>query len=272
MEYKIKQNFKITGLLPAIISIIIFVLISILWNQSTGFHVLGSILLFYSLFMLYAFYRTKHFGSLISTLYMISMGLFILSIAQYEILGKHIDFPMVSKVLLVITILLLNWLLYLNFTRKLKWRGREILELAANNVKETKANYTERPLPTGKADLSKQELEAFAKFFEKKLLGLTYKEDTRIVFMPLKYKNEYFALFNPNYNYNNKTWIAFNYNGNVSVNISKDDYLDYKEDLAFDQLCSSLNNVMVDFIELFIDGSKVRIIDKLDNLRINVFT
>ena len=90
--------------------------------------------------------------------------------------------------------------------------------------------------------------------------------------MPLKYKNEYFALFNPNYNYHEKTWVAISYTGNVSVNISKKDYLDYREDLAFDQLCNSLNDVMIDFIELFIDGKEVRIIDKMDNLRVNVFT
>jgi len=175
-------------------------------------------------------------------------------------------------VLLVTTILLFDWLLYLNFKRKLKWRGREILELAAQNITETKSNFTDRPLPTGKVDFSKKELEGFATFFEKKLLGLCYLEDNRLVFMPLKYKNEYFALYNPNYNYHEKTWVAINFKGNISVNISKEDYLDYKEDLAFDQLCNALSDLMVEFIQLYLDDRSVRIIDKLDNLKINVFT
>ena len=272
MKYQQKQNIKIIGLLPAIISVIILIITSILWNPTTGFYVLGGIMLFYSLFIFYVFYRTKHTGTLISTIYMISYGALLLSAAPCITLGKHIDFPTVSKVLLVITILLFDWLLYLNFKRKLKWRGREILELAASNIEETKGTFTERPLPTDTVNFTKNELDAFARFFQKKLLGLSYQEDTRIVFMPLKYKNEFFAIYNPNYNYHEKTWVAINYDGKVSVNISKADYLDYKEDLAFEQLCNSLNDLMLEFIELFNAGRQVRIIDKMDNLRVNVFT
>lgn len=272
MKYKQKQNMKITGLLPAIISVVVLILTSIIWNISMGFFVLGLIMLFYALLIFYAFYRTKHNWTLLSVVYMISYGSVLISIAPHINLHNHIEFPMTSKVLIAITIILFNWLLYLNFKRKLKWRGREILELAAQNVEQTKGSHTDRPLPIGKVNFSKKELEKFAHFFEKKLLGLSYKEDGRIVFMPLKYKNEYFALYNPNYNYQEKTWIAINFNGNVSVNVSKADYLDYKEDLAFNLLCNSLGDVIIDFIELFIDGSEVRIIDKMDNLKINVFT
>ena len=274
MEQKLKQNMKITGLIPAILSIIIFTFTSIIWNITVGFYVLGSVILFYSLLTFVAYYRTLHWGSLLSTIYMISYGSLLLSIAPYIVLGKHLDindFPLTSKLLFATTILLFNWLLYLNIKKKLKWRGGEILELAAQNIEAAAGNFTERPLPTGKSNFSKQELESFSKFFEKKLLGLTYKENTRIVFMPLKYKNEYFALYNPNYNYHEKTWVAINYNGNVSVNISKEDYLDYKEDLAFKQLCNSLSNVIIEFIELFLDGSQVRIIDRMNNLKVSVF-
>jgi hypothetical protein len=263
---------KLTGLLPAIISILIFILSSVIWEISTGFYVLGYIILFYTVLIFYGYLRTKHRGTLISTVYMLIYGALLLSIAPHMMIGIRIDFPLESKVLIVLSIVLFNWLLYLNFTRKLKWRGSEILELAAQNVDDTKGSHTERPLPTGKVNFTKSELEDFAKYFEKNLLGLSYKENDRIIFMPLKYKNEYFALYNPNYNYREKTWIAINFNGNVSVNISKEDYLDYKEDLAFEQLCNSLNDVIIDFIQLYISGREVRIIDKMDKLKINIFT
>jgi hypothetical protein len=272
MYYKQKKKMKFTGLLPAIISVLIFILSSIIWEISTGFYVLGYIILFYSLLIFYAYLRTKNSGTLISAAYMLIYGALLLSIAPHVIIGIKIEFPLEVKVLIVITILLFNWLLYLNFTRKLKWRGREILELAAQNVDDTKGSHTERPLPTGKVSFTKTELEDFAKYFEKNLLGLSYKETDRIIFMPLKYKNEYFALFNPNYNYREKTWVSINFNGNVSVNISKEYYLDYKEDLAFEQLCNSLNDVIIDFIKLFLSGSEVRIIDKMDTLKVNIFT
>ncbi len=231
-------------------------------------------MLFYAILMLYGYNRTKHWGSLLSTVYMMVYGSLLLSIAPDVSLGSRrpIHFTTESIVLLILTILFFNCLLYLNFKRKLKWRGKEILELAAMNIEEAKNNFTERPLPTGNVNFSRNHLEAFARFFQKRLLGLCYFEETRIVFMPLKYKNEYFAIYNPNYNYHEKTWVAINYDGKVSVNISKADYLDYKEDLAFEQLCNSLSDVIIDFIDLFIDGREVRIIDKMDNLRINVFT
>ena len=69
-----------------------------------------------------------------------------------------------------------------------------------------------------------------------------------------------------------KTWVAISNDGDVSVNISKEDYLDYKADLAFNKLCSSLSDLIIEFIELYIDGRDVRIIDQMDNLKINVFT
>jgi len=272
MRRKQKSDRKITGLLPGIFSVIIFVLTSITWGPRIGFFVLGSIILFYALLIFYTYYRTRHTWTLISTIYMFTYGSLLLSIAPHMIIGSKINFPLESKILLVLTILLFWWLLYLSFTRKLKWRGREILELAAYNIEQTDGSFTPRPLPTGKVNISKSDLNDFARYFQKNLLGLAYWEDSRIVFMPLKYKNEYFALFNPNYNYHEKTWIAINYNGNVSVNISKMDYLDYKEDLAFDELCKSLSDVIVDFLELYIDGREVRILDKMDELRINVFT
>ncbi|RLD80317.1 MAG: hypothetical protein DRJ10_07600 [Bacteroidetes bacterium] len=68
-----------------------------------------------------------------------------------------------------------------------------------------------------------------------------------------------------------KSWVAFSFDGNVSVNISKEDYLDYKEDLAFDQLCKPLSEVMIEFIQLNVKGEQVRIIDKMNNLKINIF-
>jgi hypothetical protein len=269
---KIKSKFKLTGLIPAIFSYLLFGLTSLFWGVNYGLYVLGSLMLIYSVFIFYAYYRTNHFGTLVSAIYMIVFGSFLLTFASQIIIGKQLILSKTSITLAVATVLLFVYILYLNFTRKLKWRGREILELAAQNIEQKTNSHTDRPLPIGNVDFSQDELYNFAKFFEKNLLGLTYKEDNRIVFMPLKYKNEFFALYNFNYNYKEKTWISVGNNGNVSVNISKQDYLDYKEDLAFNQLCKSLGDVIIEFIELYTSGREVRIIDKMDNLKISVFS
>lgn len=272
MIHKQKPDWNITGLLPAIASYLIFILTFIIWDPTTAFYTLGCIILLYAVFIFYAYVRTKHAWTMISAIYMVIFGSLLFSMAPHLIIGRHVEFPAFVKVMIVFTVVLFWWLVYLNFTRKLKWRGREILELAAYQVEQTEGSFTERPQPTGKVHVTKDELNEFARYFQKKLLGLVYWEDSRVVFMPLKYKNEYFALYNPNYNYQDKTWIAINYNGNVSVNISKKDYLEYREDLAFDELCKSLSDVMIEFLELFIEGKEVRIIDKMNALRVNVFT
>jgi len=272
MEKKIKNRFKLNVMLPAIIIYIVFAISIAVWSFSIGIYVLGITLIILSVFVFYAYLRTKHFGSLISTVYLAIFGSFCISIHPYIEIGKRLHMPKISAILFVLTLVLLIWLLYLNFTKKLKWRGHEVLELAAQNINDIFNNHTERPLPTGNVEFSKEQLYNFSDFFEKNLLGLTYKENNRIVFMPLKYKNEYFALYNPNYDYKEKTWVSISNNGNVSVNISKQDYLDYKEDLAFEQLCNSLSDVIIKFIELHVSGREIRIIDKMDNLKIGIFS
>ena len=271
MIRKQKPDRTITGFLPAIASYLIFILAFIIWSPTVAMNILGSIILLYAIFIFYAYYRTKHIWTLVSSIYMFTFSALLFSMAPYLIIGRDLDLPPHVKILVVFTIILFWWLIYLNFTRKLKWRGREILELAAYQVEQAEGSFTERPQPTGKVNVTKNELDQFANYFQKKLLGLAFWEDTRVVFMPLKHKNDY-ALYIPGYNYQDKTWVAINYNGNVSVNISKKDYLDYREDLAFDELCKSLSDVMIDFLELFIEGKEVRIIDKMDELKVNVFT
>lgn len=83
--------------------------------------------------------------------------------------------------------------------------------------------------------------------------------------------HEFKFLYTNNSNYENETWILFDYDGNVTVHISKKDYLEYKETLSFDQLCESMGNLFKEFFELFLKGEEIRIIDKLDSLKISIF-
>lgn len=272
MNYKQKSGMKITGLIPAIVAVCLFIIAAIFWGPIVGFYFLGFIILLYCLLIFYGYLRTKHSWTLLSAIYMLCYSGCLLTLAPHMIEGQKVNFPVEFKVLLTITLLLGAVLIYLNSNRKLKWRGREILELAAQQVNKADGSFTERPRATAVVNYSERELLNFASYFERNLLGLCYREADRIVFMPLKYKNEYFALYNPAYKYENKTWVAINFNGNVSVNICKADYFDYREDLAFDDLCTSLSEVVIEFIELYLNGADVRIIDKMDDLRMSVFT
>jgi hypothetical protein len=67
------------------------------------------------------------------------------------------------------------------------------------------------------------------------------------------------------------TWVAIDYDGNISVNITEDDYLLFKQDLDFDQLCQSLGDVFIEFLELSKNGQESQIIDRMNALRLNPF-
>jgi len=272
MRHKQKPDLDIKGILPPVISVFLFIVAFSIWGPYVAFNTLGSIILLYAIFIFIAYYRTKHIWTLVSVIYMLVFSATLYSLAPHLTVGYDPFLPPHVKILMALTVLLFWFLIYLNFTRKLKWRGRDILELAAYHVEQAEGSFTERPLPTCKVNFTKRQLDNFAHFFQKKLLGLAYWEESRVVFMPLKFKNEHLALYNPNYNYHEKTWVAINYNGNVSVNFSKKDYLEYWEDLAFDELCHALSDVIIDFLQLYIERKEVRIIDKLDSMRINVFT
>ena len=72
--------------------------------------------------------------------------------------------------------------------------------------------------------------------------------------------------------YVGRTWVSIGFDGNVAVNLSQEDYLDYRQDLSFDQLCASLANLFIEFLDLFRKGQGVRIMDRLDALQMSVLS
>ena len=83
--------------------------------------------------------------------------------------------------------------------------------------------------------------------------------------------NQYGFILGLKSDYSDKTWVAVDFDGNVTVNISHQDYMEYKESLAFDQLCAALANLFVEFMDSSHQGQGVRIIDRMDALGISFF-
>ena len=52
----------------------------------------------------------------------------------------------------------------------------------------------------------------------------------------------------------------------------KEYYLDFKENLSFDQLCESLSNLFIKFYEYYRKGEEIRIIDHLNEMKIGPFS
>ena len=85
----------------------------------------------------------------------------------------------------------LFWNISLFISKKVKWRKREVLELAASAVDETKNGFTARPKPTGSAEYSPQDIQGFAKFLSKNLVAIPYAEKDKVVMLITKNRLQY---------------------------------------------------------------------------------
>lgn len=153
--------------------------------------------------------------------------------------------------------------------RKLKWRTREMLELAAQPVEDKTNGLTQRPLQAGHVDASPEELREYADFIRRNLIAIPVLETTRIIFIiniPMS------NLLKFSKNYEGRSWVAFAFDGTVTVNILQEDYFMYRDLLAFDQLCQSLGDLFIDFFNQYHRGEESRIIYQLNALNLNIIT
>jgi len=164
------------------------------------------------------------------------------------------------------------FIIYLAFTKKIKWRGREIFELAAEMVEESGNGYTPRPRPVGRVEFNKQDLLAFANFCARHLIAVAYISPRQATLVPIKMGDEYAFMFRFDPTLQDQTRISFDFDGEVSVHITQKDYLDYQQPLSFDQLCQSLGQLFIEFAETHRRGEGVRIIDRMDALRLSYFS
>ena len=59
------------------------------------------------------------------------------------------------------------------------------------------------------------------------------------------------------------SYVAFNYDGTVAVNIARKDYQKYKEEYTFDELCHALGDLFRRFLEYYRDGKEEKILEEL---------
>lgn len=203
------------------------------------------------------FIRTKNHSFLV-------LALFLFGCASLSTATVLFGFQMTNLILIsmsIIVVILFIWVLFLLFTRKLKWRSREILELAALPVEETFAGFTQRPFPVGQVSRPGTTVINFASFIHKKLIAIPYIENGSVVLSVNSKLARQIGLLT---DYLDTTWVRFDKDGNVSVYISRADYNMYKDSLSFDQLCSSLGNLFIEFFDQFVAGEEQQILSRLN--------
>jgi len=98
------------------------------------------------------------------------------------------------------------------------------------------------------------------------------EEHDRIVFVAVSMGDEYRLPLGFSKDYSENTWVTVDKAGNVSVQISKKDYMKYKEMLAFDQLTEALGKLFIEYYERFKRGEGDRIMYELNAARSNPFS
>lgn len=150
------------------------------------------------------------------------------------------------------------------FTRRMKWRFREILELAARPVEGAGDGFTARPYPAGNADYTKEQLLRFARYLLKHMIAFPYVERDRVVLVVPE--NMVPRLLGLKRGYLDSTFVSFGFDGTISVQIQKSDYERYREELTFDELCRSFAALFEEFLDQHKNGRGKLIIRRLDGL------
>ncbi|NQU85755.1 MAG: hypothetical protein HQ541_08345 [Mariniphaga sp.] len=274
MTRKLKPARGIQGLIPAIASLLIFFFTAIVFGIHSSFNVLGGIMILYSfVFGFWSFYKSNNYYFLVSAFYLLTFGLILILLdLPDDFNGPRPIFTNEVKIGLLFLYFFMFWLIYIGYRKTLKYRGREVMELAAWDVEEGSETYTERPRPAGMVDYTKYDIIDFSNYLKRKLVCIPFHEENRIVLVPIKMGDEFELFYKPNYDYLSKTWISFDFDGQVSVHISRKDYLDYKDDLSFDHLCESLGKLMITFADFYMRGDKVRIMDRLNTIKTGLFS
>lgn len=255
---KLKPDRNFTEALIPLSLIPIWGFTTLIFNIHTGLIVVAVLLWLIALFYLYVFARTGNWSRLFLFVYTTFLGLI-----AWNAESEKWRLAYLSGIIFFGCVLF-----YLIVTRKIKWRGREIFELAAESIDETGNGYTPRPRPVGKVEYTPEQIHAFARFCARHLIALPYYSSKNTTLVPIKMGEEYGRLLGLSGDYRDASWVNFSMDGEVSVHIAQKDYLDYREPLAFDQLCTSLGQVFIVFFELYNNGEGVRVIDRMDDLQI----
>ena len=132
-----------------------------------------------------------------------------------------------------------------------------MLELAAQAVEDNTNGLTQRPMKAGTINASPEEIIEYARFIRENLIAIPVFESGRIVFIiniPMT------RLLRFSKQYEGRSWVAFSFDGTVTVNILQEDYYMYRDLLAFDQLCQSLGDLFIKFFEEYRRGEELSLI------------
>jgi hypothetical protein len=151
---RLKPDRSIFGPIQPVIVLVIFGLTLVIWDIRVALIVLILIYLVYFIFTMYALLRTRNY-------YFILAGFFQLMMVVFLTFCKIGPIPLNEDIIRGLTIILFCSAVMAGYSliaKKMKWRGREIFEIAAQDVEVDPETYTERPKPSGKIVYRREDL------------------------------------------------------------------------------------------------------------------
>jgi hypothetical protein len=265
-ERKTKPQSILKVIWFPILSLVTFFSILGLAGPGPAFYTLGVIYFLVSTFPIVTVVKTRNNAYLAVALFLVFAGLVCISAPPAIENKNELGLVPIFIVMMYASMLVTGYML---INRKLRWRGEEVFELAALPVEDTGDSFSARPRPTGQVPVSKTEMIRFVDFITKNLIAFAFREENRVVFVLTLPGNDIPYLLGIKKNYLEDSWVAVDFDGNITVNITEKDYLLFKKDLDFDQICQSLGNVFSEFLDLSKNGQDSQIIDRMNALRLN---
>lgn len=265
---KLRSNATLTGIAQPVIALIIYAIIWALYGITWALVGLGVIFGIYAILSLAYLFRTRNPWFFVTFIYQVTIifGTFLAPRVGLYAIPKDNFKPLVLLVVVEMAVMI-----YIMVNKKLKWRGWEVLEMAARNINEATNGFTDRPRPLGKVNCTRSELVGFSDFLKSKLIAFSIEETDRIIIIPITMGDDYRIPLGLSKNYSEDTRVEFGIDGNVSAQIAKKDYLKYNEALAFDQLVESLGELFISFFEQYQKGEEIRIMYEIEKIKTHPF-
>lgn len=185
----------------------------------------------------------------------------ILAIFVFSYSFPFIKIIYIINALIVVLLVIFTWPT-LSGQERFEANARRLFKLASELITETSNGFTERPYSAGKINVSKEDLEGFARFVNGKFIARSFHHDS-MVYLVFSMNRSVLTVNDPT----EVSYISIDQEGNISVRISQQDYHQYRATFNFDQLCETMATVFTRFIEYYKNGNENRIITELKTAR-----
>jgi hypothetical protein len=145
---------------------------------------------------------------------------------------------------------------------RLEQSAKKLFRIASQTVHTSKEGFTTRPFYAGNTGCSKEQITGFTQYLSGHLVVYPVFTEQN-VFLTFSMGKSPLSIQEPS----EISYIAFDYNGNITVHIDARDYRKFRKKLTFDTLCDSMGSLFKRFMDYYLNNQESRIITEIKTLR-----